>query len=162
MYTVERALAKDRPPTKRAAYEISKETEEKVELIEFEVHNARMKYTEHRDLLQALCAKVARGETVTPKTLKEAADLLRHERTLRRWKHPLAMRQRDVDIEEAEPTTTDDPEPAEGTPRSTVSAALRDMMRQFESGVDEEFSDTTLGRDTVRERNEPPRRRQPR
>jgi len=154
MYTVERALRK-----KKDAYEVSPETEQKVTKIEFEVRDALKEYTRHRILLDWLTECVAQGQlAVAPRTLEDVATAELRMRIAREFGHPLAQEASNSAESKRENVSGGGPEHVE-KPTTLDSSTLLDDVDRSQSGVPDHFTDTTLGRDTVRDRDEPPRRR---
>jgi hypothetical protein len=156
MFTVKEALAKTEPTMKKGAYEILPEIERKVELIKFEVTDAKKKYTTHRLFLDERAASVAEGGPVTPKNMKQAAELMRREAARKHFEEPWGDNQPDSTESDSQ---REEPMQPKAEPRRLDSSTLLDDVNRSESGVPDHFIDTTLGRDTVRDRDEPPRRR---
>ena len=159
MFTVKEALAKTEPVMEQGAYQISPETKKEVGQIEFDVEDAKKEYTTHRLALEELAARVAQGHPVTPKNLREAAKQVRRQAALRKLNHPSTKKQPSSEKSDREEAGNDNPQSTEHETAVGDTSSLLHQMERQESGVREDFSDTTLGRDTVRERDEPPRRR---
>ena len=159
MFTVKLALDKTKPPKKKAAYEISQETQREVDLIEFEVNEAKKQYSSHRNLLRALAAKMPAGEAVSPKTLKDAVEAMRNQMTLEGWRHPSASQPRGQNESRSGRSVEKDSVNTVREPAPSDPSSLLDDVRRSRSSVGREFTDTTLGRDAVRDRDEPPRLR---
>jgi len=156
MFTVTEALAKTEPTMKKGAYEISPETKRQVELIKFEVETAKEQYTTHRLFLDGLAEEAAIGGPIPPKNLKEAADKMRKKAAVKRIRDPWVGNRPDPTESDSQREERMRPEP-EST--RLDSSTLLDDVNRSQSGVPDHFIDTTLGRDTVRDREEPPRRR---
>jgi hypothetical protein len=159
MFTVRRALSKTKPAIRKGAYPLSPETKRKVAQIEFEVNDAKKQYASHRDLISALAAKLPEGEIASPQTLEDAIEVMRNQMTLEHWRYPAATppggnatpsRVRSTDQRLTEPASASDP---------NDPASLLNDVRRSRSSVGREYVDTTLGRDAVRDRDEPPRPR---
>ena len=159
MFTVRLALAKTKPEKKKAAYEISPETQKEVDFIEWEVNEAKKRYASHQELLTALERKVAAGEPVTPETLQDAIDAMRDEMTLSEFGHPSMKKREGTDAPEQNRSQGDEPDGAKQESGADDPSSLLHDVQRNRSGVGEDFTDTTLGRDAVRDRNEPPRPR---
>ena len=159
MFTVKRVLAKTKPDTKRAAYEISPETQKKVDEIEWKVNDAKEQYTLHRGALRGLARKAAAGEAVTPETFQEAIDAMRSEIALKRLGYPSANRRQGTDAPDHNRSEGNESDEAKQESRADDPSSLLHDVQRNRSGVGEDFTDTTLGRDAVRDRNEPPRPR---
>ena len=153
MFTVKEALAKTEPVRKKGAYPISPATEEKVERIEFEVNDAKEEYTAHRLALEGLGSGVTPGHPVAPKNLREAAEQLRRQAALRRLNHPSTKKQPSSKKSSGTEAEGDDPEPDQHKPAADDPPSLLHEVERQESGVRENFGDTTQARDTVRDRD---------
>jgi hypothetical protein len=176
LFTLRKALAEDASEEERAAFEVPEGTIKRLKLIEFEVNEANRLYKYHRDLLTALVEELVPGEPVTPQTLRDAARRVKNKLTLEGWGHPDMRRRGSSDEDEKQPSGDDSdaiesdegnhsykqlddrdsaPLAADG---DTAAALLRDV-RRAEQATGTGFAGRTLGRDTVRDRDEPPRLR---
>jgi hypothetical protein len=156
MFTVKEALAKTEPTMKKGAYEILPEIERKVELIKFEVNDAKKKYTTHRLFLDGLADEAGVGRPVPPKNMKEAAVKMRREAARKHFEEPWVDNQ--PESTESDSRRIEQMQP-EREPTRLDSSTLLDDVNNSQSGVPDHFIDTTLSRDSVRDRDEPPRRR---
>jgi hypothetical protein len=156
MFTVKEALAKKEPAMKKGAYEILPEIERKVELIKFEVNDANKKYTTHRLFLDGLAEEAGVGRPVPPKNMRAAADKMRKEAAVKRIRDTWFGNQPDSIESDSRQKEQMQPEPE---PTRLDSSTLLDDVDNGQSGVPDHFIDTTLSRDSVRDRDEPPRRR---
>ena len=153
MFTVKEALAKTEPVMEKGACQISRATDDEVELIKFDVNEAKKEYTRHRLALEGLASGVTQGYPVTPKNLREAAEQLRRQAALRRLNHPSTKKQPSSKKSSGTEAEGDDPEPDQHKPAADDPPSLLHEVERQESGVRENFSDTTQGRDTVRDRD---------
>jgi hypothetical protein len=156
MYAVREALKQTEPARARPAFEISEETWDELEEIEYKVGSAKKDYTRHRRLLNALEASVAEGRPVMPETLDDAAQHL--------LQKIIEEEFRGRSIKPAGATEQDG---RESTGESSIDSIGRESTKLDATDVfnagrirPEEQSDLpgrTLGRDTVNDRREPPR-----
>ena len=153
MFTVKEALAKTEPVMEKGAYQISPDMKKKVGQIESEVDETKKEYTAHRLALEGLASGVTQGHPVTPKNLREAAKQERRQAALRRLNHPSTKKQPSSEKSSGTEAVGDDPEPDQHKPAAGEPSSLLHEVERQESGVRENFGDTTQGRDTVRDRD---------
>jgi len=177
LFTLRKALAEDTSEEKRAAFEVPEATMKRLKLIEFEVNEANKMYAYHRGLLTALVEELVPGEPVTPQTLRDAARRMKNKMHLKGWGHSDSRRRGSSDADDEQPSGDDSdaikpeednrPSQRPGSRDSSSSAAddsdtaaalLRDV-RRAEPATGTGFAGRTLGRDTVRDGDEPERQR---
>ena len=134
MYTVIKALEKIDPETERGAYKIDSKTKAAVSQIEFEVEQALKEYTSHRLLLDELEIRIARGETVTPQSLREAAEKLRRERIVAKdWDHPMFDKPTEAEQSSGRRTDAEPPERTDREPTAGDESELLHDVRDAQS-----------------------------
>jgi hypothetical protein len=177
LFTLGKALAENTSAEKMAAFEVPESTTDRLKMIEFEVNDANRMYKHHRGLLTALAEKLAAGAQMTAQTLQEAADAMKNDINLKRWGHP-SMRGREIPHEPGQQQSGDDSSAVEPDDdnhlseqpgeRDSASSAAGDSdaaaelyrdVRRAEQATGSGFAGRTLGRDTVRDRDEPERQR---
>ncbi|MHB8954586.1 MAG: hypothetical protein ACYC4U_16565 [Pirellulaceae bacterium] len=156
MFTAREALGEKTPPRKKAAYDISPETVQELELIEFEVSRAKEDYTRHRYLLDALAARVGDPRASVPSNLDQASQILL-QRIIEQ-----EFRGRPLDNSSQAGDRHDESSVKPPVERDSVGvdpASLQRDFRRSRAREGDDVSGTSLGRDTVRDRGEPPRSR---
>ena len=159
MLAVREALRETAPARERPAFVISAETKRELELIEFEVDTAREVYTRHRLLLDALEASVAEGRPVVPKNLDDASQQLLHEIIKREFRGRSGDKQSDAAEHPDKSADKSSEASAEQESATLDTSSLHRDVRRSQVGTGEGSPNAMLGRDTVRDRDEPPRRR---
>ena len=134
MFTVTRALEKTDPETERGAYKIDPRIEAAFRQTEFEVERALEEYTSHRFLLDEVEIKVARGETVTPETFKEAVEIVRRERIVgKNWDPPMFSKPTGAEQSGGRRTNEEPPERTDREPTSGGESDLLHDLREAQS-----------------------------
>jgi hypothetical protein len=177
LFALGEALAENTSPREKAAFEVPKSTTDRLERIKFTVSQAKKDYASHRGLVKAIAGKLVPGEPLTPETLQEAVRAMKYDMSLKDWGHPSA-REHGNSNENGPPASVNDSGAfeSEGDNGSseqpsgdgsasvplddgTASMELLKDERRAEAATGSGFAGQTLGRDTVRDRDEPPRQR---